>query len=101
MDNNQFIDMFYAHGVKCIIKEDILRNRIASLYLETHFLPSILYQREILDMVLRKLLLKVILPDLLRCGLLLLMFLECIVLVRSIKKYSFQYIIALDNHLLP
>ena len=35
MGDNQFTDMLYAHGIKFIIKGDILRNKIAFLYFET------------------------------------------------------------------
>ena len=86
MDDNQFIDMLYAHGIKFIIKGDILRNRTAFLYFDTPFLVTVYF----LDIALTKLLLKIILPDLLRCGLSLLMFLEWIVLVWSIKKIFFS-----------
>ena len=64
MGDNQFIDMFYAHGIKFIIKGVILRNRIAfSTSRDSLLLPSILYQFKMLDIALTKLLLKMILPD--------------------------------------
>ena len=64
MGDNQFIDMFYAHGIKFIIKGVILRNRIAfSTPRDSLLLPSILYQFKMLDIALTKLLLKMILPD--------------------------------------
>lgn len=34
MGDNQFIAIFYARGIKLIIKGDILRKRIAFLYFE-------------------------------------------------------------------
>ena len=37
MRDNQFPDMLSAHGIKFIIKGDILRNRTAFLYFETLF----------------------------------------------------------------
>ena len=88
----RLLTCFCAHGIKSSIKVDILRNRIPFLYFEVHpsLLPSILYQWKILDIVLTKLLLKIILPDLIRCSLLLLMFLEWIVLVWSLKKTFFS-----------
>ena len=64
MGDNQFIDMFCAHGIKFIIKGDILRNRIVfSTSRHSLLLPSILYQFKMLDIALAKLLLKMILPD--------------------------------------
>ena len=41
MSDNGFIDMLYAHGIKFIIKGDILRNRIAFLYFETPFIVTL------------------------------------------------------------
>ena len=87
MGDNQFIDMLYAHEINFIIKGDILRTELhSSTSRHPLLLPSILCQCKILDIALTKLLFKIILPDLLRCSLLLLMFLERIVLVGSIKK---------------
>ena len=56
---NQFINV---HGIKFIIKGDILRNRIASsTSRHSLLLPSISYQCKILDIDLAKLLLKLLL----------------------------------------
>ena len=43
MGDNQFIDMLYAHGIKFIIKGDILKNRIAFLYFETPFIVTVYF----------------------------------------------------------
>ena len=43
MGDDQFIDMLYAHGIKFIIKGDILRNRIAFLYFETPFIVTVYF----------------------------------------------------------
>ena len=43
MGDNQFIDMLYAHGIKFIIKEDILRSRTAFLYFETPFIVTVYF----------------------------------------------------------
>ena len=43
MGDNQFIDMLYPHEIKFIIKGNILRNRIALLYIETRFIAIVYF----------------------------------------------------------
>ena len=43
MGDNQFINRFCARGIRFIIKEDILRNRIVLFYFETPFIISVYF----------------------------------------------------------